>query len=155
MSAEFITDKLIYLPLMLYALLSAFRDVRLRQISLKASVTFALMGLALGVIAGRGVWSVAKAMLPGAAILLMSLLTGGAIGIGDAIFTATCACYLEGTKLILCVSLAWLMCAITALIMIVGDMLTVHKKQTKNRGLPFAAYMLLPIMLVSIREFMY
>lgn len=155
MSAGFIGEKLIYIPLMIYAVMSAARDIRLRQIDLRVSAVFALIGFGLCMLEGRSMASFAKAMLPGAIILIMSLLTGGAIGAGDAIFAATCACYLDGTKLCLCIAIAWVMCAFTALLMIAGDMLTAHRRAYKSRGLPFAAYMLIPIMLISARSFVY
>lgn len=153
MSANLIIEKLIYMPLLVYAALCAARDIRFRQIDLRVSVLFALIGLGLSVVSGRGIVRLIKAMIPGAVIFIISILTGGAIGIGDAIFAATCACYLDGLELSLCVALAWVMCALTALVMIAGDMLTAQRKTSKNRGLPFAAYMLVPLMLVAARAF--
>ncbi len=151
MNAELIAEKLIYIPLTVYALMSAVKDIRCRQIDLRLSLLFMLIGLGICMLSGRSVRSLAMAMLPGAVILAVSLLTGGAIGAGDAIFAVTCACYLDGIKLCLCIALAWSMCALTALLMIASDMLTAHRSSYRSRGLPFAAYMLIPIMLISVR----
>ena len=129
----------------------AAEDIRHRQISLGTSVVFAAGGLLLSLAAGRSAASLAAAVLPGAAILLLAVLTRGAIGLGDAVFVACCAFYLELRALSLCVAAAWCMCALTALIMIAGEMLTARRLTAKDRGLPFAAYMLLPLALASVR----
>ncbi len=151
MIAEVIAEKSIYIPLLLYAVHSAAEDVKSRQISLRPSILFAAIGFVMSLAAGRDILSLVKAMLPGAAILIMSVLTRGAIGIGDAIFTTVCAFYMAPAELVFCVALSWIMCALTALVIIAKDMLTLSSNAYAKQGLPFAAYMLIPIILIVLR----
>ena len=151
MNTTVVIEKIIYILLMLYAIHSAAEDARFRQIGLRASILFAAIGVALSFVMGRGLFSLVKAMLPGIAILIMSVLTRGAVGIGDAVFTAVCACYLEPAQLCFCVALAWIMCAFTALVIIAKDMLTLQRNACAKQGLPFATYMLLPIILMVLK----
>ena len=146
-----LTGKLIYILLIIYAVLMAAEDIKHRQISLHKSLIFAIAGMILSLAAGRDVPSLIKAVVPGVLILLMAMLTRGAIGMGDAVFVTCCACYLELRELSLCVAAAWCMCALTALIIIAGSMLMLHGNVNSGRGLPFAAYMLPPLILVSLK----
>ena len=139
--------------LIIYVFISAAEDIKCREISLKLSVIFTISGIILGFMGKRELLSLITALLPGAVILLMSMLTGGAIGVGDAIFAATCAVYLEAGELVLCVACAWIMCALTALVMIAGTLITA-RSAVKHRGLPFAAYMLPPVLMTVLYKMM-
>lgn len=138
--------------LIIYAAVSAAEDIRHREISLRLSILFTMIGLILSLIAGRNITGIITALLPGMAIWLMSVLTRGAIGIGDAVYTATCAAYLGLRDLGLCVACAWLLCALTALVMIAGTLIRLPRSSKLRRGLPFAAYMLPPILFTAVNK---
>ena len=140
--------------LMIYAAVSAAEDIRYREISLRLSVVFTLLGLMLSLIAGRSITDIITALIPGMMIWLMSVLTRGAIGIGDAVYTAACAAYLSVRELGLCVACAWLFCALTALVVIARTLITVPRGRDLRRGLPFAAYMLPPILCAAVNKLM-
>ncbi len=138
------------LLLTIYAAISAAEDIKYRAISLRLSLMFSVPGLLLSFITGRNIINIITALLPGMMMWLMSILTRGAIGIGDAIYTATCAAYLGLRELGLCVACAWLLCALTALVMIAGALTGSPYSHTHKRGLPFTAYMLLPVLFTTV-----
>ena len=142
-----ISEMLLCILLVIYAAVSAAEDIKHREISLKLSLLFAVLGIILSITAKRELTSLLTALLPGLMIFITALLTDGAVGIGDAVFAGTCAAYLELRELGICIAVAWALCALTALILIAGTMIAAHSGSGIKRGLPFAAYMLPPILI--------
>lgn len=154
MNHEDILRAALSILLIVYAAVSAAEDIRYREISLRLSAVFSLLGLILSLIARRDIMCIITALVPGAMIWLMSVFTRGAIGTGDAVYTATCAAYLSVRELGLCVACAWLFCALTALVVIARTLIMVPSSRKLRRGLPFAAYMLLPVLAAAVNKLM-
>lgn len=140
------------LGLIIYAAISAAEDIKNREISLAVSIIFILIGAVTGALAGREPESLIKALLPGAVILITAFITNGAIGLGDAVFVGTCAFYMNVREIGLCVAAAWGLCALAALIMISLDAITAGSAKRHRRGMPFAAYMFLPVLLAAVQR---
>ena len=140
----------IHICLIIYIAMSAAEDIKDRTISLRLSRLFAAIGAALSLIDGREPVSILQALSIAAAILLGALLTKGAVGIGDAVLVGTCAMYLGADELLLCVAAAWIMCAFTALFIIAAGTAAGRRMSAGSRGLPFATYMLPPILLIAL-----
>ncbi len=143
-------DISIYILPIIYMGISAAEDLRSRTISLRISLVFAVIGFILGLHEGRELTSIMQALSIAVMILIISLLTRGAVGIGDAVIVGVCAMYLDAEELLLCVVSAWLMCAFTALFIIAASTMSGRRTSARGRGLPFAVYMLPPILYINL-----
>ena len=136
-----IGNKFIFIILGSYSLLSAYEDIRHREISLLQAFIFAVTG---------SIFTLA-AFIPAIVIYALSKLTRGSVGTGDAIFTGVCAFYLDCISLCVCIAFAWGMCAITSLVIIASGCMKAGTRYKYCRGLPFVAYMLPPISIICFR----
>ena len=121
-----IGNKLIFIILGLYTLLSAYEDIRNREISLLQALIFAAAGSILSILNHRALSDMLTAFIPAIVIYALSRLTAGSVGTGDAIFTGVCALYQDCISLCICVAVAWGMCALTSLVIIASDRITEH-----------------------------
>ena len=146
-----IGNKLIFIILGAYTLLSAYEDIRHREISLLQACIFAVTGSIFTWLNHRVMSDTLAAFIPAIIIYVLSKLTRGSVGTGDAIFTGVCALYLDCISLCVCIAFAWGMCAITSLIIIASGCMKAGARYKYCRGLPFVAYMLPPISIMCFR----
>ena len=133
--------------LFLFAAVCAAEDIKHRSISLRTfiaggalgSLLYIMQNIALNIGAVQAAGELLKALMPGMVVVIISILTSGAIGIGDGLFVLICGFYTEAKKLFLIFAAAWFLCALVSLFMISLDF-TAHKKSKKP--LPFIAFML-------------
>ena len=99
----------------IYGLVSAFEDVKHRSIGvLSGGLAFAI-GTALFFITGGKPADFLLSLIPGALILIMSVLSRGRIGLGDAMFISVSGVFMGMEKTVCIVMAAWFACAITGL----------------------------------------
>ena len=140
-------EKTAYAAAVIYALICAAEDIRTRRINNGVSIIFAAAGAVMCLLGQRSAEDIVFSLLPGAVILILSLLSGGCIGIGDAVFSCVCALYMSAGHILGATAAAWLMCAAAALIMIASGQV---RRETAGKGLPFTAYMLLPVIIAAV-----
>lgn len=136
----------------LFAAVCAVEDIKHRSISLRTFIAGGAIGLLLYIVqnialntgAVQAVSELFKALMPGMLVVMISIITGGAIGIGDGLFVLICGFYTEAKMLSLVFAAAWFLCALVSLFMITLDFIE-HKKSKKT--LPFIAFMI-PIFIV-------
>lgn len=99
----------------IYGLVSAFEDIKHRSIGvLSGGIAFAL-GTALFFMTGGQAEAFLMSLIPGALIFIMSLLSRGRIGLGDAMFITVCGVFM-GVEKTACIALTtWFVCAIIGL----------------------------------------
>lgn len=99
----------------IYGLVSAFEDVKQRSIGiLPGGIAFAV-GTILFFITGGKPADFLLSLIPGALILIMSVLSRGRIGLGDAMFISVSGVFMGMEKTVCIVMAAWFACAITGL----------------------------------------
>lgn len=99
----------------IYGLISAFEDVKQRSIGiLPGGIAFAV-GTILFFITGGKPADFLLSLIPGALILIMSVLSRGRIGLGDAMFISVSGVFMGMEKTVCIVMAAWFACAITGL----------------------------------------
>lgn len=99
----------------IYGLVSAFEDIKHRSIGiLPGGLAFAI-GTILFFITGGKAADYLLSLIPGALILIMSVLSRGRIGLGDAMFISVSGVFMGMEKTVCIVIAAWFACAITGL----------------------------------------
>lgn len=132
----------------IYMLISAFQDIRYRRISLKLSVIFAVCGAICCIAGHREMTDLGMALLPGIVILALSLISGGCVGIGDAVFVMVCALYMEPGQLMIAVLAGWGACAAAALaIVLLSGAGCINRSRT---GLPYTAFAAVPAAVMKL-----
>lgn len=100
----------------IYGLISAFEDIKYRSIGiLPGGIAFAV-GTILFFITGGKPADFLLSLIPGALILIMSVLSRGRIGLGDAMFISVSGVFMGMEKTVCIVIAAWFACAITGLL---------------------------------------
>ncbi|MDO5701733.1 MAG: prepilin peptidase [Lachnospiraceae bacterium] len=97
--------------LFLFLIGCALYDVKEKRISLLYTGAFAAMGIYMSVNAGREPLSVLCAAAPGAALMAVSLITGGAIGFGDGIAVAAAGTFIDAESVLVMCCLGFLFAA--------------------------------------------
>ena len=132
----------------IYMFISAVQDIRYRAISLKLSVFFAICGGVCCIAEQSEISDIIKALIPGICILMLSLISGGCVGIGDAVFVMVCAFYMKPEQVLLSVTAGWGACAAAALVIAVKNgMGGVCRSQA---GLPYTAFAALPAAIMKL-----
>lgn len=134
--------------LLIYIVTASVQDIKTRRISIMISVIFAVSGALLCAASHREVKDVMTALIPAVVMFVLSILSDGGIGTGDAIFAGTCAMYLPADELLLSGLLAWGACCIAGLFILLGCQLGYTAQKVRTKGLPFTAFMTVPIVFI-------
>ena len=141
-------EKISCVLLIAYMFISAAQDIRYRKISLKLSMFFAVCGVICCISEHREITELFKALLPGMGILALSLISGGCVGIGDAVFVMVCALYMDPGQVMLAVTAGWGVCAVAALVIIIlrgtGFVCASHT------GLPYTVFAAVPAAVMKL-----
>ena len=127
--------------------ITAFDDIRTKQVRTMELIIFALIGVILNVVnKDMNLLSALSAVAIGAILAIISTLTKGKLGMGDALIIAVSGLYL-GFKNTL--ALVWL-----SSLMAAGYGILVLRKYDNKRNieLPFVPFLLLAYMLILIRQ---
>ena len=151
--------------IIVYSVICAYEDFRKRSIGIKLSAAAALAGALLTMIeawhTGTAIMLVdaLKAFTPGVIVVVLSLLTGGAIGIGDGIFLIISGIYMGMRKTFTVMKAAWCICAAWGLFIIVNEMLHGRSNERcRNKGVPFvtaALPIVIGISVLRLKEIIY
>ena len=118
----------------IYGLVSAFEDIKHRSIGiLPGGLAFAV-GTALFFIAGGTAADYLLSLIPGALILIMSVLSRGRIGLGDAMFIIVSGVFMGVEKTVCIVIAAWFVCAFIGLFACIWRFTS---DRVKTMSLPF------------------
>lgn len=99
----------------IYGLVSAFEDIKHRSIGvLSGGLAFAI-GTALFFITGGKAADFLLSLIPGVLILIMSILSRGRIGLGDAMFITVSGVFMGVEKTVYIAVAAWFVCAFIGL----------------------------------------
>lgn len=131
-----------------YMLTAAIQDIRHREISLKLSVIFAVCGIICCIAGQRDIAETCRALMPGFLIMALSLISGGCVGIGDAVFVMICGLYMKPWQVIFAVLAGWGACAAAALMMIVRD--GISGRRRLREGLPYTLFAALPAAAIEL-----
>ncbi len=131
---------------LVYAAVSAVEDIRYRKISSGCALLFCGIGLLLCILGRRPVPEILPAALPGLSLLLISKLSGGCVGTGDAVFLLVCALYLGKESLTAAAAAAFICCGAAALGIIAAGMICGNSVRTGKQGLPYIAFIFLPLL---------
>lgn len=119
-------------------ILSAIRDIRNREVSKKMVGIYFLLALLGHVVMGEGLTGrVLAGVIPGVVSLLLSLISGGALGYGDGMLILACGISLGVGRCMELVIWAFFFSGIWALVLIV-----VFRAQRK-REMPFVPFLLI------------
>ena len=121
--------------------ITAFDDIRTKQVRTFELIVFAVIGVALNLINKNNSWpSVIAATLVGLFLALISLLSRGKLGMGDALIIAVSGLYLGFINTVV---LVWL----SSLIAAVYGIIRLRKYDNKKEmELPFVPFMLISYM---------
>lgn len=133
--------------LTVYTLLCGAEDLKRRTISLKWSLAFAAAGTIICVTGHRDLAALLKALVPGAGVLGLSMLTNGAVGRGDAMYLAVCALFADVELIVRMVVTSMILCAVAAMIMIVKGYTVC--REMKKESLPYLTFMI-PALIISL-----
>ena len=119
-----------------FLLLCSCQDIRKRKISAKLLAVFGLIGavLALESEASWQIW--AGRLLPGACMLLLSRLSGEAVGYGDGLAVFVCGLLLEPKRNIAMLLTGSFFCALAAAVLFAAG------KAKRKTSLPFLPFLL-------------
>ena len=134
-----------WIALLLFGFSCAVQDIRTKKIYIGTYIIFGLLGLLTCFIKERGPMDIAAAMIPGAILYLLSRITGGEIGAGDALWFVTAGLFCGIREIIFIFSMSCFLCIIAALLMVF-----VHRKdlrRVRKHRIPFLAFLPLPIVL--------
>lgn len=116
---------------LIYGLICAVCDFKIRRISLSLSLGAAVVAAVLAVIRGMGFKDLALSMTVGAAMFFIARISG-CLGAGDAVYMAVCGLFTGcGHAVLICI-IAWFMCGAAGLVMIL-------RHRGKNMALPFVS----------------
>ena len=124
-----------------YVLLGALgvhsiEDIRQRKITITISLFFAMVGIFLHLMfQNQSIYQMLFGLLPGIAILALSSLTGGKIGMGDGVVIMLTGFYLGFYKNLMLLFLAFLLAGILGLYLLV-----VHRWSREGR-MPFVPFL--------------
>lgn len=120
----------------IFLLINAREDLKKHEISPVATAVFAFGSVLAGLHSGKSVWETGGAMLIGVMILAFSLVTKGAVGMGDGWIILALGTALPAMELLGTLMLAALCCAGCA------GILLVFKKMNRNTEIPFVPFVL-------------
>lgn len=104
----------------IYGLISAVEDIKQRSISAGAGGLAFAIGTVLFFITGGKAADYLLSLLPGTIIFIMSVLSRGRIGSGDAMFITVSGVF-TGVEKTVCIAItAWFLCAIIGLFACLG-----------------------------------
>lgn len=140
------------LLLLLYAGVCALSDLKYRRISLSLSLVMAILGVFTIIFEDgflikedRDFSGLFYPFLPGVVLAVMSLLTKGAIGMGDAIFILILGLYLSVQEVVATLFMTWMLSAVAAVMIIA---LTKCKgKSAREKSMPFTT-LAFPVILI-------
>lgn len=130
----------------LFITICAWEDLRYRRIRIIWYILFGLIGICLNAAQESIFWSWMTAAWPGGVLLILSKLTDGAIGTGDAWLIIVSAFYINAGQLLLIVGIAFFLSFIWALFLCVLFMIQGRNAAKKN--MPFAAFFLFACILL-------
>lgn len=132
----------------IYMFISAVQDIRYRTISLKLSLLFAICGAVCCIAKQSEISDIIKALIPGICILLLSLISGGCVGIGDAVFVMVCGFYMKPEHVLLAALTGWTACAAAALVIAAKE--GMGGVCRSHAGLPYTAFAALPAAVMKL-----
>ncbi len=135
--------------LVLFYGITAFDDIRTKQVRTVELIIFAVIGMVLNVInKDVNFFNILSAVAVGASLAAVSVLTKGRLGMGDALIIAVSGLYLGFINTL---TLVWL-----SSIMAAGYGLIYLRKcdNKRNIELPFVPFLLLAYMVMLIRQHM-
>lgn len=143
-----------FFMVLIYAFTASAQDIRARRINVFMSAVFAGLGIVLCVVMHRELSDIGLALVPGICMAALSAVTGGGIGMGDAVFAGTCAMYVSAQKLLISAAIAWGSCGITALFLIIGMQIGLVRRRNRaaQTGLPFTVFMSMPIAVFAAQQ---
>lgn len=137
---RFMNTRTVSLLLAAYTLICGLEDLRHRKIRTDRSFLFAAIGLIFSLILRRDPAEILFALVPGLVFLILSGVSRGGIGIGDAVYLMVCAAYTNVERLLWMIVFSLFLSAVGALCMIVKGAL--QCRNIKNRSLPYLTFMI-------------
>lgn len=131
-----------------YVLLGALgvhsvEDIRRRKITVNVSLFFAMVAILLHLVfQNETIYQMLLGMLPGIAVLLLSVLTGGKIGMGDGVVMMLAGLYLGFYQALLLLFLAFFLAGIF------GWYLLTVCRWNRNKRLPFVPFLFVSYLLL-------
>ena len=134
---------------LIFAGAAAVQDLRNLSISLRTFLIFGLLGAVL-CICRRSLepGALLQGFLPGLTLLVLSRLSGGSLGTGDALYFLTAAFYLELWQLFLLFAGGLLLCSGAALCMLAAGFL--RGRDMRRKRIPFVVCLLPPALLLCL-----
>ena len=124
--------------LIIFLFYQSVHDVKKLEIDPLVLMLTLMTGIVYGIVGCRewDVWSGPFSLMPFMILAIMAFLSGGKIGMGDALITLTLGFFLEGEEIMTVLILGSLLSFIYAVVMIIR-----HKKECRE-DYPFLPFML-------------
>ncbi len=103
---------------MLFMVICAIQDKRERAVKDSVYVLFSILGLIFGIFSERSFFNIISAFIPGMLLVVISRLSGEALGMGDAFFYLVSAMYLDIGSILIMLLISMFICGIIALLVI-------------------------------------
>lgn len=130
-----------------FAVCAAVQDIRYRGISVRTFLAFTLLGAGIflcGYLSGAGSgYAFFTAFIPGICLWIISKVTGGMVGEGDAMYLLTVAWYIGIRELLWMLLAGSLLCMLLGLVILACGM--IRGCEEKKRSLPLTAFWLVPL----------
>lgn len=123
----------------LFSLGFAVADIRSRTVSAGLFAAYFIAGTVLACYSERELTDILFCALPGFLLLILSFLSGGGIGTGDALFFILSSLYLNLSRILFVFSVSFLTAGIMSLFLII---------RRKTKPLPYLAFIPLPLFLL-------
>ena len=134
------------LLLLSYSSVCAYMDLKTRRIRLDLSIIAAASGTAIALLTHEDLFKLSISIVPGILLCAVSIISNGAIGIGDAIFLTVCGFYLHADRIIVLIILSWLIAAVISLFITIKYR---YMKCSQAFQLPFIT-IIFPVLLIVI-----
>jgi leader peptidase (prepilin peptidase)/N-methyltransferase len=120
----------------IFLFICTYTDIKDKCINVNICIVFGVIGLIYKYFCNSiGLMSVAMAILPGILLLMISIISKGSVGKGDAVVTGTMGLYVGGVKTILILSNGIL------ILCIVGIICMLIMKKDKSYRIPFVPFL--------------
>ena len=119
-----------------YLVFQSICDIREKKISLYAAAGYAGIILMIIVVTGQATGGLPLSLAASGAVFAFSLLSGGALGMGDAIVIATLALTHKPGEMLFLLFASLMLCFPVSIGMVCGQ------RRLKNRELPFIPFLL-------------
>lgn len=137
----------IWIPAAVYIVICTVTDMKSRQISIVVSIIFGIIGTVI-LLSGKGAafTSGVFGAVTGGAVILLSKLTNGAIGMGDGTAFTVIGIYIGAVKNIELFLVSSFLCAIVSVVMLLTG------KYKNSYSLPFMPFVACATVITAITE---